>query len=131
MARLVGHGGGCCGIRHIRDFGFHRTPTIRSNSGVIVNQGNDRASLEALISQTRQNKTEGMLIEVVLTNSQCRAMPDLVEDLFDLGFTVVNRFKNPNSRNICNVFHYNKSPRSLTSRLPYRLPSSKRKNQND
>ena len=106
MAGLTYHGGRCCGMRHIFSFLGNET----------------REDIENLIRlQTRQNVNQGMLIEVVLTNGQCRSSPRLPVMLQEVGFKLVNRFRNPNTGNICNVFHYNKSPRSLTSRLPFPL----------
>lgn len=105
MIRIASHGGGCCGIRHIKDFGIDTT----------------KESIMAQLSSTRQHSTQGMLVEVVLTNRQCKMYPDHPRWLQELGFKVVSRFKNPNSGNICNVFHYNKVPKSVTSRLPFPL----------
>lgn len=110
MAYRARHGGGCCGINHIRNFGGaygYGIPT-REELRDMMRQGNTVAN-------------RGMLLEVVLTNNQCRRYPDLPVMLQEEGFKLVNRFLNPNSGNICNVFHYNKSPRSLTSRLPFPL----------
>jgi hypothetical protein len=62
-----------------------------------------------------------MLVEAVVTNRQLREMPNLGEALQKVGFKIVSRFRNPNSSNICNVFHYNAAPRSTTARLPFKL----------
>lgn len=103
MAYRNSHGGRCCGINHIVGAG-----SIRSAE-----------ELDDLLRQTRQRVNDGMLVEIVLTNSQCRSRPELPVMIQKKGFKLVNRFKNPNSGNICNVFHYNRRPRSLTSRLPF------------
>lgn len=103
MAYRVGHGGGCCGVNHIRDAG-----TLRSEE-----------ELDNLIRGTRQGATKGMLVEIVLTNRQCQRRPELPVMIQRKGFKLVSRFLNPNSGNICNVFHYNRRPRSLTARLPF------------
>lgn len=113
MAYRAGHGGGCCGINHIRGFGgggmggYHRV-------GVPT-----REELREMMRPGNMAANRGMLLEVVLTNNQCRQNPNVPIMLQEEGFKLVNRFLNPNSGNICNVFHYNKSPRSLTSRLPF------------
>lgn len=103
MTVLRSHGGSCCGMRHI--WGFHDRET--------------KAELQRHLADTKQHPTQGMLVEVVLTNAQCRRNPNHPKWLQELGFKLVSRFKNPNSGNICNVFHYNKAPRSLTTRLPF------------
>ena len=117
MAYRSGHGGGCCGINHIRNF-------TAGGMGGGFNRGiPTREELRALIGDRggRWNNPRGrsMLLEVVLTNRQCAAHPDLPVMLQEEGFKLVSRFSNPNSGNICNVFHYNKHPRSLTQRLPF------------
>jgi hypothetical protein len=98
--RRSGHGGNCCGINHISNF------------------YNYQGKLHILerINQTNQNGKHGMLIEVVLTNAQCRNMR-LMTDLKDIGFRLVSRFVNPNSRAMCNVFHYNKKFSPINNRL--------------
>ena len=103
MAVLSYHGGRCCGINHMHS--FNGTETVED--------------IKKLIASTRQRATRGMLIEAVLTNGQCNYYPSLLTNLQKVGFKLVSRFLNPNSGNICNVFHYNNKPRSLTSRLPF------------
>jgi len=106
MAHISGHGGHCCGIRHLHNFGV----------------GDTKESIQRLIdAHTTQHRTQGYLVEAVITNFQCRYLPDLAKNLQEVGFKLVSRFKNPNSSNICNVFHLNVAPRSLTSRLPFKL----------
>jgi hypothetical protein len=112
MAYRASHGGGCCGINHIRNF----SPAPWNRGGIPT-----REELRAMMRQGNTAANRGMLLEVVLTNKQCRQHPNLPVMLQEEGFKLVNRFLNPNSGNICNVFHYNKSPRSLTSRLPFPL----------
>lgn len=96
------HGGRCCGINHISGFGAATTKQD------IVNA----------LANTRQYERRGQLVEAVLTNRQLNSNPHLGQILDETGFKLVSRFQNPNSGNICNVFHYNKAPRSLTARLP-------------
>ena len=103
MAYRTNHGGGCCGVNHIREAG-----SIRNEE-----------EIDTLLQGTRQYAKKGMLVEIVLTNRQCQQRPELPVMIQRKGFKLVSRFLNPNSGNICNVFHYNKSPRSLTSRLPF------------
>lgn len=103
MAYLNSHGGRCCGINNIVSAG-----SIRNEK-----------EIDDLLRGTRQGATKGMLVEIVLTNRQCANRPELPVMIQKKGFKLVNRFLNPNSGNICNVFHYNRRPRSLTSRLPF------------
>lgn len=106
MAYITAHGGHCCGIRHMYSFGYLDT----------------KESIQKLIdTETAQHRTQGYLVEAVITNAQCRLLPNLAKNLQEVGFRLVSRFKNPNSSNICNVFHYNVAPRSLTTRLPFKL----------
>jgi len=101
MAIVVGHGGGCCGVRHI----CHFTRT------------DNAATIKGLVDTTRQAQTQGMLVEAVLTNEQLAWSNDLKSSLEEVGFKCIARFRNPNSGNICNVFHYNKVPRGF-NRFP-------------
>lgn len=103
--RISSHGGYCCGIRHVSNF----SPL----PGRVTKE-----DLERVVAQTQQYAKKGMLVEAVLTNGQLNANPELGKILDETGFKLVSRFQNPNSNNICNVFHYNKAPRSLTARLP-------------
>ena len=103
MAYRAGHGGRCCGINNIVDAG-----SIRNEE-----------EIDNLIRGSRQGATRGMLLEIVLTNRQCTRRPELPVMIQRKGFKLVSRFLNPNSGNICNVFHYNRRPRSLTARLPF------------
>lgn len=105
MAARRTHGGGCCGINHISGFGG----------------GETKEHLLALIGTESRRRTRSMILEVVLTNGQCKQYPNHPKWLQELGFKLVSRFCNPNSGNICNVFHYNKYPKSLTSSLPFKL----------
>lgn len=97
MAHLVSHGGGCCGIRHLRSF-----------TGLETAKG----LLELINVNTAQGRTLSILIEAVLTNSQLKKNNEYLKKVMkEAGFKKVSSFCNPNSGNICNVFHYNKCPR--------------------
>lgn len=104
MAYIQYHGGRCCGVRHMHSFNGNET----------------EEDLRTLLSRTRQHKTQGMLVEAVLTNAQLKNS-QLAENLQKVGFKLVSRFRNPNSGNVCNVFHYNQAPRPLSSRLPFKI----------
>ena len=103
---LKSHGGFCCGMNHLHSFQVYDDYSVEA--------------IKRFIRRTNQARINGMLVEVVLTNGQLREMPELGPNLEEAGFKLVSRFGNPNSRNICNVFHYNKNPRPLTRNLPYR-----------
>lgn len=105
MARIVSHGGFCCGMRHLAGF-------------------NSRDTEESIREEVRKAMAaRAGVVEVVLTNRQCREArtQHIPEILQRVGFKLVSRFKNPNSGNICNVFHYNqKDPRPF-KHLPFKL----------
>lgn len=106
MASIVGHGGSCCGMRHLRGFNANDT------------EERLRREVENCYPANR-----GGLIEAVLTNSQCNSpgTRHIPEALQRIGFKLVSRFKNPNSGNICNVFHYNVHASRPFKRLPFKL----------
>lgn len=106
MAHIVGHGGSCCGMRHL--YGFRATDTEDSLRTMVANC---------------YPANRGGIIEAVMTNAQCRsrATGHIPEALQRIGFKLVSRFKNPNSGNICNVFHYNVHASRPFKRLPFKL----------
>lgn len=104
-----GHGGGCCGMRHL--YGFSdRTVTL------------DELTPERIKEHFGLDTRWG-LCEVVLTNKQLSSWPGLGETIQRAGFKYVHKFKNPNSGNICNVFHWIKNPAksARTARLPFKI----------
>ena len=108
MAVIKYHGGSCCGIRHIHAFTGHETAE----------------DIERLMksASVRHGKATCILVEVVLTNSQCKKKDGYLPALLQqLGFKLVTRFKNINSGNICNVFHYVPAPLSTRSRAPFTI----------
>lgn len=89
------HGGGCCGIRHLVDFGHPIELTYAMF-----------ADLQASV----RSAPEGRAIEVVLIDTQAQVWgPALAK----IGFKHVYRFLNTNSRNVCNVFLYHNNPLPL------------------
>lgn len=97
MTSISDHGGACCGIRHLVGFGPYDTA-----EDILVQ-----------LAKTRQGDDKGMLVEAVVTNSQLNRYRNIAPALRDAGFKLVTRFKNPNSGNVCNVFHYNKVPKKM------------------
>lgn len=108
--QAVSHGGGCCGVIHLRRFDH------------IFNRMTDEALLEQIRMQlatyiNRQNNNR--LVEVVLTDGQCQKFQGQFPRILRiLGFKLVNRFKNSNSGNVCNVFHMIATPLPLDN-LPF------------
>jgi len=82
---IRGHGGGCCGIRHIR--GFY-------------------GSVEEVRRILRNNLAylpRGRAAEVVLTDNQLQRYEPL---LLEEGFRKVFHFRNANSGNVCHIYYY-------------------------
>lgn len=103
MVTFANHGGGCCGLRHLFSF-----------SG-----STDRNPSDINFELTRSNNY-GRATEVVLTDSQCRNYPNVLQRLADLGFVLAGRFHNDNSDNVCNVFHRMDHRKAITATaLPY------------
>jgi hypothetical protein len=111
------HGGECCGIIHIHDFG-HLT-----NSDGARSRGENR--LTSIIDRSlnecygyrwdeeddwnKNKKIWNTLFEVVLTDLQLKS--GWAEVLKKVGFRKTTRFYNSNSGNHCTIFHYQPHPR--------------------
>jgi hypothetical protein len=99
------HGGGCCGIHHSSAYSYN----------------NDALSIRQKIrGDKRTLPVKGMLLEVVVTDPQLISQPNLGPILADEGFVLVRRFRNPNSRNPCNVFHFSEALLPMDN-LPFSL----------
>jgi hypothetical protein len=96
MAYRTNHGGGCCGITHIRDFLYFVDNDIQSLNSNIPSKG-----------------VTNHLYEVVLTEHQVRQKPALLAALKAKQFRLVSQFRNKNSGNICYVFHRCKQTRTV------------------
>lgn len=92
---LRGHGGKCCGIRHIHGF-YGRNAVIKEQ-------------LQRLMAEIKdyETRTRGLLVECVLTQAQRKTYGKMLEDA---GFKIVTRFTNVNSGATLNVYHYVKHP---------------------
>ena len=92
MPERVAHGGHCCGINHI--YGFDIGYGARE------------------ISSFRHHIPHAsILLEIVLTDDQMvRANQNLLDWMQENRFVLVSRFRNPNSSNMCNVFHNRNEP---------------------
>lgn len=91
MVSRTGHGGGCCGVRHLYAFRGDETQAT-------------------LNRYTREAGQAGIMLEAVLTNGQMQRSPALRGRLIEAGFRPVTSFRNGNSGNTCNVFHYHPNP---------------------
>ncbi len=120
MVNLLNHGGYCCGMRHIQGFnGYDRNRDVPRPIPYSPRTETGYERLKRLVfSCNQRGAASGRLIEVVLTNQQCRSNPQLLQDLKEIGFDLVNRFRNANSRSICNIFHYNQGSR-MNERRPF------------
>lgn len=99
MPNIVGHGGGCCGVRHMYNFGMSAA-SRRNNSPENINR---------LLSDFGEpgnatGRSRGKCIEAVVTDTQFWNQPELAQTLFDAGFRIVSRFHN-SSGGMCNVLH--------------------------
>lgn len=101
----------CCGIYHIMGHsGGGFTPAGRHYSTGYPTE----EELDRMIYRN------GALNEITLTNRQCRENPDYIALIQRKGFRLVTVFKNPNSGNICNVFHYS-SNMNQRRRPPFKV----------
>lgn len=108
--RLSGHGGGCCGIRHI--FGMGSAPNGHHDNFTFQDHQLDpvdrtgRTVLQTMLERYRREFIDGgRLLEIVLTDNQDTHWRG---ELQRQGFRKVVRFRNYNTRNWCNIwYHYN------------------------
>lgn len=106
MPQYYNHGGNCCGMKHIWGLGVEDLVTKRTFI---------KEKLERNLNGVGNNgifysNTACFLTEIVLTDEQMGSMPKLLQSMKELGFRRVSRFLNPNSGNVCNVFHSHKEP---------------------
>jgi hypothetical protein len=103
MPVLTGHGGGCCGARHIH--GFSDAENINPNliDTVVATVPNMRMS------------------EVILNGTQCAGYPNILNRLADLGYVLVGHYINGNHMSHNYVFHRCDRRLPLTN-LPFAWP---------
>ena len=130
------HGGDCCGIKHICEFGEQEDYEEWEEDNVTVdyelwkNEFFDimKGYEETPHFHSRRHdrpanwyKDKGILVEVVLTDCQIKDQRYLVKWLMKKNFRLVSRFTNKNSGNVCNVFHFHKHPLSIAlADLPFK-----------
>lgn len=112
--RVSFHNNHCCGMRSVYDFG-HAGPVPRKLREF---QAKFEIGSEGYYDQGHEQQ-RNILMEVVLTDNQLHAIDPVtgrtwVDVLREKGFRRVSRFRNDNSGNICNVFHW--LPRKRTAR---------------
>jgi len=91
---------GCCGIRHIGRFGSSVGRSGSTNERIVK------------LIQDHVNG-DGLLYTISLTNNQLRSRSgEVMKLLMKEGWVLVTRFRNPNSDNIVNVFHYSRDLRT-------------------
>lgn len=78
MVTLSAHGGGCCGMRHLRGFGAEE------------NNNPD------LIDEALAGAINGQGVEVVLNGTQVQNLPRVLERLAELGFVLDGHWRNGN-----------------------------------
>ena len=94
--KTISHGGGCCGIKHLRNF---PTPDIMWQMEA------EKAVVACLKSYP------GQIIEAVLTQSQAQDKDFAwVKLLYRLGFKLKSANKNSNSQNSNFIFHLSSQP---------------------
>lgn len=128
---ISAHGGGCCGIRHLRSFGNYNSkrgtkkefvlkslddivksflPDNRTTAG--INGCNcpscirARAAADPEVYAKRQREWI-TAVECVLAGSQYEQWKDTLEEC---GFKEVFSFRNSNSSNMCHVFYGTTNP---------------------
>ena len=117
MVTWSGHGGGCCGIIHLWDFGTTPDGYLKSagKSGNLPKEGESIEDwIKRVIWQALQSQYGGSeewedednwnaLVEVVLNGEQI--LWGWGKVLYAIGFSEVSKFLNSNSDNMCYVFH--------------------------
>lgn len=99
--KLYSDRAGCCGIKHIGYVGGSREPEYVDEK------------LRRVRDYTQCSR--GVLLTMALTNQQLSHKPMkevFLPGIIDMGWELVTRFRNPNSGNIVNVFHYTSALRT-------------------
>lgn len=96
------HGGECCGMAHFIDVG----PNVEDGDDADTYIDKDLKCIKKEILYLINSHKRKGLFEIVLTDKQIEAVVELEDMLADIGFKQVNRFFNPGSGNICNVYHW-------------------------
>lgn len=102
---LQEHGGYCCGINHLMSFPYNED--YKGNKWVDISWDDETLTPKELEFEVRRlvHDSDGGAVEVVLTQEQTKCIPTLRR----VGFKKVFEFRNPNSKNICNVFYIDKT----------------------
>lgn len=116
--------GGNCGMKHMVGFSGDDYGNAISVKDLETNWSHEKI-LEACVTTSRNigdgyyssGSEYGQLIEMTLTDQQIRGSTGKSKYLKDLGFVLVNRFKNLNSGNWVNVLHYYTGNRDMEKDL--------------
>ena len=95
------HGGGCCGVRHLCGFNTQTTNVKVDGKIETVPIPASLSRLDELLASA----PKGRLVEAVLTDNQATIW-NLA--LRERKFVLITRFRNANSGNNCNVYHWMK-----------------------
>ena len=95
MPEFRNHGGYCCGMGHVRGMFFARYMSVQQIMDSI------RATYENRFLTAANNNR---VVEITLNEGQVKNRK-LMKALYRLGFKIVNKFRNSNSRNVVYVFH--------------------------
>lgn len=125
MAYFGRHGGDCCGINHLYEWGTSggdvATPVDNQENYKKFSEEVDKYSEGEFEERDGPKEGRCVVIEVVLTDLQIENSPHFAKWLKRKGFKIVNRFRNYNSGNFCTVFHYTQYPISKTvNNLPFK-----------
>ncbi len=110
------HGGSCCGVSHLWDFGPCNDRALRELDRILASYSNTRDVYEEIddgYGRHRQTKF-GHLLEVTLTDDQ---MEDWAQELKKRKFKLCDRWKNDNSGNAVNLLTW--KTKNSRKKLPY------------
>lgn len=103
--KLLGHGGSCCGMKHIRNFwGGPKTVLMAREGYSAVKRPVERAGdrLAGVIKTQEAGVPKGIL-EIVLVPSEKNQWGDILLQIFD--FRLVTEMVNSNTSNLLSVYH--------------------------
>jgi len=119
---MENHGGGCCGIKHLRGFGGSDAGVLETvKRRLTKTRGRVRWEGTTLFREESGAAPEGKIIEVVLTDGQVKDKPLTCAWLKKFGFKLVHRFYN-STGSMCNVLHYCHGTRPSEGSPWHRVP---------
>ncbi len=88
MPNIEPHGGGCCGVRHIRGFTTNRP---------------SQQEKDVFVRMIQATRLTGRVFECILRLGQVRAWGAF---LVEIGFWKVTSFRNGNTGNVLTIYHF-------------------------